>query len=58
MSGDTTADLEDLIERLRRGEATARGALLERVYHRLRRIRGLHTPTTKTCSGPKRGPSS
>jgi RNA polymerase sigma factor (sigma-70 family) len=38
MSGDTTADLEDLIERLRRGEETARGALLDRVYHRLRRI--------------------
>ncbi len=38
MNGDTTADLQNLIERLRRGEETARGALLERVYHRLRRI--------------------
>jgi RNA polymerase sigma factor (sigma-70 family) len=38
MSGETTADLEDFIERLRRGESSARAALLERVYHRLRRI--------------------
>ena len=38
MSGDTTADVGDLIERLRRGDDSARGTLLERVYHRLRRI--------------------
>jgi RNA polymerase sigma factor (sigma-70 family) len=38
MSGETTADLENLIERLRRGDVSARGALLDRVYHRLRRI--------------------
>jgi DNA-directed RNA polymerase specialized sigma24 family protein len=37
-SGDTTADVGDLIERLRNGDDSARGALLERVYHRLRRI--------------------
>jgi RNA polymerase sigma factor (sigma-70 family) len=36
--GDTTADVRDLIERLRRGDASAREALLDRVYHRLRRI--------------------
>jgi RNA polymerase sigma factor (sigma-70 family) len=40
MSGDTTADLQDLIERLRNGDDSARGLLLERVYHRLRRIAG------------------
>jgi len=38
MSGDTTADVRDLIERLRRGDDSARKALLERVYERLRRI--------------------
>ena len=38
MSGDTTADVRDLIERLRRGDDSAREALLERVYSRLRRI--------------------
>lgn len=38
MHGDTTADVKDLIERLRHGDHTARTALLERVYHRLRRI--------------------
>lgn len=38
MSGDTTADVRDLIERLRRGDDSAREALLERVYGRLRRI--------------------
>ena len=37
-SGDTTADVGDLIERLRNGDDSARRALLERVYHRLRRI--------------------
>jgi RNA polymerase sigma factor (sigma-70 family) len=38
MSGDTTADVRDLIERLRRGDDSAREALLERVYSRLQRI--------------------
>ncbi len=38
MSGETTADLQDLIERLKNGDDSARRALLERVYHRLRRI--------------------
>jgi RNA polymerase sigma factor (sigma-70 family) len=38
MNGDTTADLQDLIDRLRLGDDSARRALLERVYHRLRRI--------------------
>jgi DNA-directed RNA polymerase specialized sigma24 family protein len=38
MNGDTTADLQDLIDRLRHGDDSARRALLERVYHRLRRI--------------------
>jgi RNA polymerase sigma factor (sigma-70 family) len=38
MSGDTTADLQDLIDRLRNGDDSARRSLLERVYHRLRRI--------------------
>lgn len=40
MNGDTTADVHRLIERLRRGDDSARNALLERVYHRLRRIAG------------------
>jgi RNA polymerase sigma factor (sigma-70 family) len=38
MNGDTTADVGNLIERLRRGDESARRALLDRVYHRLRRI--------------------
>jgi len=38
MSGETTADVRELIERLRRGDDSARRALLERVYHRLCRI--------------------
>jgi RNA polymerase sigma factor (sigma-70 family) len=38
MGGDTTADVHDLIERLRRGDDSARKALLERVHHRLCRI--------------------
>jgi RNA polymerase sigma factor (sigma-70 family) len=38
MNGDTTADVHDLIERLRRGDDSARRALLDRVYHRLCRI--------------------
>ncbi len=38
MSGDTTADVRDLIERLRRGDDSARTALLDRVHHRLCRI--------------------
>jgi RNA polymerase sigma factor (sigma-70 family) len=38
MSGDTTADVGDLIERLRQGDDSARRALLERVYNRLCRI--------------------
>ncbi len=41
MSDDTTADLQDLIEKLRHGDESAREALLDRVYHRLRRIAGL-----------------
>jgi RNA polymerase sigma factor (sigma-70 family) len=38
MNGDTTADLRDLVERLRSGDDSARRQLLDRVYHRLRRI--------------------
>ncbi len=38
MSGDTTADLRDLVERLRNGDDSARRLLLDRVYHRLQRI--------------------
>jgi RNA polymerase sigma factor (sigma-70 family) len=38
MSGETTADVGELIERLRRGDDSARQALLERVYHRLCQI--------------------
>ena len=38
MSGDTTSDVRDLIERLRAGDDLARQALLERIHHRLRRI--------------------
>ena len=38
MSGDTTADLQDLIDRLRRGDDSARAELLTRAYHRLCRI--------------------
>ncbi len=38
MNGDTTGDIRDLIERLRHGDESARRDLLERVYHRLRRI--------------------
>jgi RNA polymerase sigma factor (sigma-70 family) len=38
MSGNTTAEVGDLIERLRQGDDSARRALLERVYHRLCRI--------------------
>ncbi len=38
MTGDTTADLQDLIDRLRRGDDSARAELLTRAYHRLRRI--------------------
>jgi RNA polymerase sigma factor (sigma-70 family) len=37
-SGDTTADVRDMIERLRRGDDSARRELLERVSHRLHRI--------------------
>jgi RNA polymerase sigma factor (sigma-70 family) len=40
MSGDTTADLQDLIDRLRRGDDSARAELLTRAYHRLCRIAG------------------
>jgi RNA polymerase sigma factor (sigma-70 family) len=40
MSGDTTAGVERLIERLRNGDDSARRALLERVVHRLDRIAG------------------
>jgi len=38
MNGDTTADVRNLIERLRQGDESARKALLERVYHRLCRV--------------------
>jgi len=38
MHGETTRDVRYLIERLRQGDASARRALLERVYHRLCRI--------------------
>ena len=38
MSGDTTSDVNDLIDRLRNGDDSARRALLERVVHRLHRI--------------------
>jgi len=41
MSDNTTADLQDLIEKLRHGDESAREALLDRVYHRLRQIAGL-----------------
>jgi len=40
MNGDTTSELQDLIERLRRGDQTARRAVLERALHRVRRIAG------------------
>lgn len=36
--GETTAAVRDLIDRLREGDDSARRALLERIYHRLRRI--------------------
>ncbi len=38
MTGDTTADLQGLIDRLRRGDDSARAELLTRAYQRLRRI--------------------
>jgi RNA polymerase sigma factor (sigma-70 family) len=38
MSDDTDADLRVLIEQLRLGDESARRKLLDRVYHRLRRI--------------------
>ncbi len=38
MTGDTTEDLQSLIDRLTRGDDSARAELLERAYHRLRRI--------------------
>jgi RNA polymerase sigma factor (sigma-70 family) len=38
ISGETTADVRNLIGRLREGDDSARRALLERIYHRLRRI--------------------
>ncbi len=38
MNGDTTADLQNLVERLRDGDSSARRALVDRVYHRLRQI--------------------
>jgi DNA-directed RNA polymerase specialized sigma24 family protein len=37
-SGDTAADVSELIERLRQGDDSARKALVERVVHRLHRI--------------------
>jgi DNA-directed RNA polymerase specialized sigma24 family protein len=38
MNGETTADVGQLIERLRQGDDSARRALLKRVVHRLHRI--------------------
>jgi RNA polymerase sigma factor (sigma-70 family) len=38
MSGDTTLDVSDLIDRLRQGDDSARKALVERVVHRLHQI--------------------
>ncbi len=38
MIGDTTADLQNLIDRLKHGDDSARGELLARAYQRLRRI--------------------
>jgi RNA polymerase sigma factor (sigma-70 family) len=38
MSGDTTEDLQGLIDRLARGDDSARAELLVRAYQRLRRI--------------------
>jgi RNA polymerase sigma factor (sigma-70 family) len=38
MTGDTTEDLRGLIDRLGHGNDAARAELLERAYHRLRRI--------------------
>jgi RNA polymerase sigma factor (sigma-70 family) len=38
MTGDTTEDLQGLIDRLARGDDAARAELLARAYHRLRRI--------------------
>jgi RNA polymerase sigma factor (sigma-70 family) len=40
MSGDTTAELEELILRLRAGDPAARQELINRVYPRLRRLAG------------------
>jgi RNA polymerase sigma factor (sigma-70 family) len=38
MNGDTTADVNDLIDRLRHGDDSARRALVDRVVHRLQRM--------------------
>ncbi len=38
VSGTTTQDIAGLLDRLRRGDETARRAVLERAYHRLLRI--------------------
>jgi len=38
VTGDTSADLQDLIDRLRRGDDTARRELLQRAHDRLLRI--------------------
>ena len=38
MTGDTSAELQGLIDRLQHGDESARGELLARAYHRLRRI--------------------
>jgi RNA polymerase sigma factor (sigma-70 family) len=38
VTGNTSTDLEDLITRLRQGDAVAKSELLERAYHRLLRI--------------------
>jgi RNA polymerase sigma factor (sigma-70 family) len=40
MTGDTTRDLQGLIDRLARGDDSARAELLLRAYHRLSRIAG------------------
>jgi RNA polymerase sigma factor (sigma-70 family) len=40
MSGDTTSDLRQLVERLRAGDDSARRMMLDRAHDRLRRIAG------------------
>ncbi len=51
MSGHTTTDVGELIERLRAGDPSARRALLERIQHRLRRIAAAMMRRFPTVSG-------